>query len=70
MGARKQLSNMFTAGRWAASLVYVGAIIATLVVAFTVKGLPGGILVIVLLVVQFLAMVWCVNKDVWRGVCA
>jgi hypothetical protein len=58
MGPSKQFKNMTTGGRWAASLVYIGAIIATLAIAFTVKGIPGGILVIVFLVLQFMAALW------------
>lgn len=30
----------------------------TLAVAFTVSGVVGGVLVIILLIIQFLAMVW------------
>ncbi|GBF98320.1 alanine-glyoxylate transaminase [Raphidocelis subcapitata] len=58
MGPSKQFSNMTSGGRWAASLVYVGAIVATLVIAFTVKGIPGGVLVIVMIVLQFIAALW------------
>jgi hypothetical protein len=61
MGPAKQFKNMMTGGRWLASIVYLASIVATLAVAFSVKGLVGGILCIVFIVVQFLAMVWCVS---------
>ncbi|KIY99569.1 Vesicle transport protein SFT2B [Monoraphidium neglectum] len=58
MGPCKQMKRMMDHGRWLASIVYLVSIGATLAVAFTVKGLLGGILVIILLVIQFMAMIW------------
>jgi hypothetical protein len=49
---------MMQSGRWIASLVYLAAIAATLGVAFTIHGAAGGVLVVILLIVQFLAFVW------------
>ena len=67
MGPTKQLKNMLSGGRWLASLVYLGAIVCTLAVAFTVKGLAGGILCIILIFVQFLAMLWYVMTYIPGG---
>ena len=58
MGPCKQLGSMLQSGRWIATTVYLLAIVATLAVAFTVHGIGGVVLVVLLLVVQFLAMVW------------
>jgi hypothetical protein len=58
MGPLKQLRSMLASGRWIATLVYVVSIAATLAVAFTVHGIAGVALVLVLLVVQLLAFVW------------
>lgn len=55
MGPKKQCQNMFDSGRWIATVVYLGAIAATLAVAFTIGNF---ILVIVFLIIQFLAMIW------------
>lgn len=67
MGPCKQLRSMMQSGRWIASLVYVTAIVLTLVVAFTVNGALGVVLVIVLLVAQLLAFVWCARGRWSRG---
>jgi hypothetical protein len=58
VGPCKQARSMMESGRWVASLAYAAAIAATLAVAFTVHGVGGGVLVIILIVVQFLAFVW------------
>lgn len=58
MGPCKQMRSMMQSGRWIASLVYVTAIVLTLVVAFTLSGVAGVALVLVLIVAQLLAFVW------------
>jgi len=59
MGPVKQLKQMFDSGRIWATLVYLGSIAGTLAVAFTIGSV---ILVIILLIIQFLAMIWyCVT---------
>ena len=55
MGPMTQLRNMFHKNRAAATCIYLGALIATLAVAFTVK---NGLLVLALVLVQFLALLW------------
>ena len=56
MGPWAQLKNMFHANRVVATCVYLGALVATLVVAFTVK--DAGIFVLVLVGVQVVALFW------------
>ncbi|KAI8475287.1 MAG: Got1/Sft2-like family-domain-containing protein [Monoraphidium minutum] len=58
MGPAKQMKKMMEHGRWLASIVYLLTIGATLAVAFTTSGIVGGVLVIIFIVIQFLAMIW------------
>ncbi len=55
MGPVKQFKKMLEQGRIIATVVYIIAIVATLVVAFT-SGNPG--LCILCLVIQLLAFIW------------
>ena len=55
MGPWRQIKNMFDPSRLIATLVYLGLLVCTLVVAFA---FPNIILLIVLIVLQFLALVW------------
>lgn len=54
-GPKRQLANMFASKRIVATLVYLAALIATLVIAFTTKSVP---LVILMVVIQLIAMLW------------
>eukprot|EP01023_Acetabularia_acetabulum_P009189 TRINITY_DN14065_c0_g1_i4.p2 TRINITY_DN14065_c0_g1~~TRINITY_DN14065_c0_g1_i4.p2 ORF type:complete len:165 (-),score=14.45 TRINITY_DN14065_c0_g1_i4:1526-2020(-) len=65
MGPLKQFKRMFKYNRWIASLVYVGSIILTLVVAFAMKN--SGFLVLILVVIQFCAMIWYILTYVPGG---
>eukprot|EP00878_Enallax_costatus_P002238 GHUV01002411.1.p3 GENE.GHUV01002411.1~~GHUV01002411.1.p3 ORF type:complete len:166 (+),score=19.62 GHUV01002411.1:343-840(+) len=59
MGPVKQCKNMVQPHRALATIVYLLSIAATLAVAFTIGNV---ILVIILLIIQFLAMIWyCVT---------
>ena len=55
MGPRTQCRNMFHKNRAVASCVYLGALVATVAVAFTIK---NGILVLCLVGVQAAALLW------------
>jgi hypothetical protein len=55
MGPWAQLKAMFHPNRALATCIYLSALVATLVVAFTVK---NGILVLALVLVQLLALFW------------
>jgi hypothetical protein len=67
MGPCNQLKKMLEQGRWIASTVYLVSIAATLAVAFTLKGVLGGVLVLVLLVVQLACLVWYCSTYVPGG---
>jgi len=54
-GPVKQLKAMFAKTRIIATIVYLGSIVATLVVAFETHSVAG---VIILMIVQFLAYIW------------
>lgn len=58
MGPASQCKNMFHKNRALATCIYLGSLIATMVVAFTVKGSSTGILVLVLVGVQAAALLW------------
>lgn len=53
-----QMKSMMESGRWIATIIYLLAIAGTLAVAFSVGGLLGVILVIILLIIQLAAMIW------------
>ncbi|RHZ68366.1 hypothetical protein Glove_295g39 [Diversispora epigaea] len=55
VGFKKQLKSMFAPVRWVASLIVIGAMIATLVVAFVLK---SGILSLIMCLIQFAAFLW------------
>jgi len=55
MGPWRQIKNMFDPSRLIATLVYLGLLVITLVVAFKFPNIP---LLIVLVVLQFAALVW------------
>lgn len=55
-GPVKQLKAMFAKTRIIITLLYLGSIVATLVVAFKTHSVPG---VIILMIVQFLLYLWC-----------
>jgi membrane-bound ClpP family serine protease len=68
MGPAKQCKNMFSEGRLYATLTYLGAIAATLAVAFTLSGVAGFALVIVFLVIQFIAFAYYAMTYIPGGV--
>jgi hypothetical protein len=55
MGPWSQLKSMFHPNRALATCIYLGALVATLAVAFTLK---NGMLVLALVLVQLLALFW------------
>lgn len=55
VGFKKQIKTMFAPVRWFASLIYLGTLVLTLVVAFTLK---SGIICIILCFIQWLALFW------------
>lgn len=57
MGPVKQFKNMFDEKRRVATIVYLSALVATLVIALW-QGKKLVILVLLLVVVQFLALIW------------
>ena len=69
MGPAKQCKNMFDQGRIYATLTYLGAIAATLAVAFTLSGVAGFALVIVFLVIQFVAFAYYAMTYIPGGAC-
>ncbi|KAL1921011.1 uncharacterized protein VTP21DRAFT_11646 [Calcarisporiella thermophila] len=64
VGFLKQLKTMFAPVRVVASVVYLGVLVATLVVAFT---LQNAILVIILVIIQFVALVWYIASYIPYG---
>ncbi|UJR35699.1 hypothetical protein I4U23_028448 [Adineta vaga] len=54
-GPMKQLKTMFDSTRWIATIVFIGSVIMTLVSALAIK---IGILVLLFVIVQFLALAW------------
>jgi len=57
-GPRRQLRNMTRAKRRIAVAVYVGTMLLTLVVAFTVKGTGAGMLILICVFCQWCALIW------------
>ncbi|KAG0329954.1 hypothetical protein BGZ99_009398 [Dissophora globulifera] len=55
IGPGKQLRTMFAPVRMVASIVFLGLLVTTLVVAFTIQ---SSILCLILCIVQFLALFW------------
>jgi hypothetical protein len=55
VGFKKQIKTMFAPVRWLASVIFLGTLVATLVVAFTIQLGP---LCIVLCVIQWMALFW------------
>ncbi|RIA96931.1 Got1/Sft2-like family-domain-containing protein [Glomus cerebriforme] len=55
VGFKKQIKTMFAPVRWFASVIYLGTLVLTLVIAFT---LGIGILCIILCVIQWMALFW------------
>lgn len=55
MGPVSQIKKMFASTRWIATVVMLASLILTLVSAFV---LDSGILVLLFIVIQFLAMLW------------
>ncbi|KAL3899801.1 MAG: hypothetical protein SGCHY_001793 [Lobulomycetales sp.] len=56
VGFSTQLKKMFDPVRLIATLIFIGSMIATLIVAFTLDN--GQILVLILCLVQFIALFW------------
>jgi len=55
VGFKKQIKTMFAPVRWLASAIYLGTLVLTLVVAFTLK-IP--VLCLILCIIQWLALFW------------
>ncbi|KAJ3264001.1 hypothetical protein HDU77_009520 [Chytriomyces hyalinus] len=55
IGFASQLKKMFDSSRFAAALIFIGSMVATLVVAFTLKSF---ILTLICCIVQWLALFW------------
>ncbi|CAB4486785.1 unnamed protein product [Rhizophagus irregularis] len=55
VGFKKQIKTMFAPVRWFASVVFLGALVLTLVVAFV---LQNGVLCIILCIIQWMALFW------------
>jgi len=58
VGPKRQLRNMTASTRWVAALIYLAAMVLTLVTCFVFKDRTGGLIVLICIVVQFFAMGW------------
>ncbi|ORY46518.1 SFT2-like protein, partial [Rhizoclosmatium globosum] len=55
VGFIKQFQKMFDSTRFVAALIFIGSLVATLIVAFTLKSV---ILTIICCIIQWLALLW------------
>merc|ERR1719491_267598 len=59
-GPRRQYKKMRKSGRWVSSLLYVSAMFITLVVAFCPFFHGQGLVIVVMVIVQWCTLVWYV----------
>jgi hypothetical protein len=74
-GPKAQAERMFTDSRRIASIAYLASLVLTLVVAFAPIPGPKGLLLLILLIVQYLSVFWyCLSyipfaRDAVKGYC-